>query len=109
MADPVLIIWSIENIIKNSLEASEYQKSIIDINIYKINKILNIDFVDNGKGISKNNWKKIFDPGFTSKQRGWGLGLSLTRRIIQDLHKGKIYVVKSNSVGTLIRLQLKIN
>jgi signal transduction histidine kinase len=67
-----------------------------------------IDVKDSGKGIPKSNWKRIFEPGFTTKTRGWGLGLSLSRRIIEEYHKGRIAVIDSElGCGTTIRITLK--
>ena len=67
-----------------------------------------IDVKDTGKGIAKNNWKRIFEPGFTTKTRGWGLGLSLSRRIIEEYHSGRIAVTDSEiGRGTTIRITLK--
>ena len=61
-------------------------------------------FEDNGKGIKRNNWNDIFRPGFSTKKRGWGLGLSLTQRIIKDIHRGDISVVESSMKGTTIKI-----
>ena len=67
-----------------------------------------IDVKDTGKGIAKGNWSRIFEPGFTTKTRGWGLGLSLSRRIIEEYHKGRIAVIDSEiGKGTTIRISLK--
>jgi two-component sensor histidine kinase len=98
--------WVIENLIKNSLDAIT-RDGKIEINIVNgIDHVL-IDISDNGKGISKGNFKKIFKPGFTTKTRGWGLGLSLTKRIIEDYHRGKIFVLNSElGKGTTFRLRL---
>ena len=66
-----------------------------------------IDVSDTGKGISKNSWKSVFDPGFTTKERGWGLGLSLARRIVTEYHKGRIYVSHSEiGKGTVFRIEI---
>ena len=97
-----------ENIIKNALDASKIDP-VININILKTDKSLIIDFCDNGIGINKSKWKKIFEPGYTSKKKGWGLGLSLTKRIIEDLHNGIISVLKSNHKGTTLRLEFNVN
>ena len=105
--DPILLTWSIENIIKNSLDATNYKNTIIDINIYNDKTSIIIDIIDNGKGILRNKWKKIFEPGYSTKKRGWGLGLSLSKRIIEDLHNGKINIIKSKNLKTLFRIQFK--
>ncbi len=107
--DFILIVWAIENVIKNAFDASNYNNPEIDINIFKTNKSILIDFSDNGTGIHKSKWKKIFEPGYTSKKKGWGLGLSLTKRIIEDLHKGIISVIESNHKGTTMRIVFQIN
>ena len=73
----------------------------------KKNKII-LDFIDDGIGIKKEDFKKIFDPGFTTKERGWGLGLALVNRIISDYHKGEIFVLESiKNTKTTIRIDLK--
>jgi hypothetical protein len=102
-----LFEWVVENVCKNAVDAMSGSGSI-QINIEEVNRHVNIDFEDTGKGIHKSQFKAIFKPGFTSKKRGWGLGLSLSKRIIADYHKGKIFV-KSSVVdkGTVIRVVLK--
>ncbi len=89
-----LFEWVIENIIKNSVDAIE-KKGEIFIKISEIKTQILIDIVDNGKGMETKVFKKIFDPGYTSKKRGWGLGLSLVRRIIEDYHNGQVTVLSS--------------
>lgn len=92
--NPALHHWTIENLVKNAIDAIKGKGKIsVDITADKNNVMLKV--TDNGKGIAKNQFKKIFEPGFTTKKRGWGLGLSLTKRIVQDYHKGKIKVIQS--------------
>jgi nitrogen-specific signal transduction histidine kinase len=102
-----LFEWVVENICKNAVDAMNNSGNI-RISIEEVNKHVNIDFEDTGKGINKSQFKAIFKPGFTSKKRGWGLGLSLSKRIISDYHRGKIFV-KSSFIdkGTVIRIVLK--
>lgn len=102
-----LMGWVIENICKNAIDAMDGRGSIaIDISALK-NKIY-IDIKDSGKGIPKNKIKSIFKPGFTTKKRGWGLGLTLVKRIIEEYHGGKIYVLQSVvDKGTTFRIELK--
>ena len=102
-----LFEWVVENVCKNAVDAMN-SHGTININIEEVNQHVNIDFEDTGKGIPKSDFKTIFRPGFTSKKRGWGLGLSLSRRIIVNYHKGKIFV-KSSVIdrGTVIRIVLK--
>jgi signal transduction histidine kinase len=100
-----LFEWVIENITKNAVDAME-GKGVIKINISKEGDKLMIDLSDTGKGIPKQDFKKVFKPGFTSKKRGWGLGLSLVRRIVEDQHKGKIYIKTSEiDKGTTFRIE----
>ncbi len=103
-----LFEWVIENLTKNAVDAMD-GKGYFSITVEKIKGKLIIDLKDSGKGISKKNFKKVFKPGFTSKKRGWGLGLSLVRRIIEDYHYGKIYV-KSSEIGngTVFRIEMPI-
>lgn len=102
-----LFEWVIENLMKNSLDALQGQGSI-DVVVGESGKTVYVEVSDTGKGIAKGNWTRIFEPGFTTKTRGWGLGLSLSRRIIEEYHKGKIAVVRSEmGKGTTIRVTLK--
>lgn len=102
-----LFEWVIENLMKNSLDALQGHGTI-SVHIGSDDKCVWIDVTDTGKGIAKSNWKRIFQPGFTTKTRGWGLGLSLSRRIVEEYHHGKIAVVDSEiGRGTTIRVTLK--
>ena len=102
-----LFDWVIENLLKNALDAMEGKGSItVDIN--DDTKAVYIEIIDTGKGISKQNTVRVFKPGFTTKKRGWGLGLSLSRRIIAQYHKGEIFVKQSEiGKGTTFRIVLK--
>ena len=102
-----LYSWAIENLIKNSIDSMKGEGDLL-IEINSTELLVNIIVSDSGNGIDKKYFHKIFDPGYTSKKRGWGLGLSLSKRIIKDYHKGSIEVVSSIvGVGTSIRIQLK--
>ncbi len=102
-----LLEWVVENMMKNSLDALQGHGAI-KVNISSDDKSVFIEVSDTGKGIAKSNWKRIFEPGFTTKTRGWGLGLSLSRRIVEEYHHGKIAVVSSEiGKGTTIRVTLK--
>jgi len=102
-----LIGWVIENICKNAIDAMDGRGSI-HIQINKIKNIIYMDIRDSGKGIPKNKFNSIFKPGFTTKKRGWGLGLTLVKRIIEEYHGGKVYVLKSElNVGTTFRMEFK--
>ena len=98
--DYVLLYWSIENLIKNSIDSIKDKKGIIDIELLCENNIIKIIFSDNGIGIKNNNKKRIFKPGYSTKNRGWGLGLSLSKRIIENIHQGSITLVKSKNSNT---------
>ena len=101
-----LYSWTIENIIKNSVDAIKGDGNII-VSIVEQKTTLEVSITDNGSGINKNEFKKIFNPGYTSKKRGWGLGLSLSKRIIEDYHNGKIFVKSSEkNVKTIIQIEL---
>lgn len=107
MISAPLFDWVIENLLKNALDAME-GKGSIKIDIRDEKNEVTIDVTDTGKGISKQNITRVFKPGFTTKKRGWGLGLSLSRRIISRYHKGQIFVKNSEpGKGTTFRIQLK--
>ncbi len=104
---PPLFDWVIENLLKNALDAME-GKGSITVNINEDDKAVYLEVTDTGKGISKKNIGQVFKPGFTTKKRGWGLGLSLSKRIIAQYHKGEIYVKHSEiGKGTTFRIVLK--
>lgn len=99
--------WTIENMIKNAVDAMK-GKGSLTIDIIETDKSVDIFVSDTGKGIPKNQFKKIFEPGFTTKKRGWGLGLSLTKRIVEEYHKGKIKVEHSEiDKGTTMVMSFK--
>ncbi|MCT4644583.1 MAG: HAMP domain-containing histidine kinase [Carboxylicivirga sp.] len=102
----VLFQWVIENLCKNAVDAIK-GSGVITINIHRNNGHVNIDVIDTGKGIQRSQFKTIFKPGFTTKLRGWGLGLSLAKRIVEGYHGGKLFVKESEiDVGTTFRITL---
>ena len=104
--NPPLFDWVIENLLKNALDAMN-GKGEISVKIKTESAAVIVDVQDTGKGISKNNISKVFNPGFTTKQRGWGLGLSLSKRIIDQYHKGELFVKHSElGKGTCFRIVL---
>lgn len=106
MANPVLHSWTVENLVKNAIDAMKGRGSI-EITITCDARYVRICVTDTGKGIAKNNFKRVFEPGFTTKKRGWGLGLSLTKRIVEAYHKGRIRVLHSElNKGTVIQVSL---
>ncbi len=107
MINPPLFDWVIENLLKNALDAMDGKGSIaVDIRNETAQVI--VDITDSGKGISSKNLSQVFKPGFTTKKRGWGLGLSLSKRIVEQYHKGELYVKSSEpGRGTTFRIVLK--
>ena len=106
MVNEALFEWVIENLLKNSLDAMQGHGNL-SVQLACSEKMVWIDVKDTGKGISKSNWKRIFKPGYSTKTRGWGLGLSLSRRIVEEYHNGHIGVIESQiGVGTTIRVSL---
>ena len=98
--------WVIENICKNAVDAMS-GKGKLTIKLTEDKNWVTIDVTDTGKGIAKSSWKSVFDPGYTTKERGWGLGLSLAKRIVTEYHKGKIYVAHSElNKGTAFRIEI---
>jgi two-component system, sporulation sensor kinase D len=109
LLNPQLYGWTIENLVKNGIDAMK-GKGTISISIETNSKDALIHISDTGKGIPKRNFKKIFAPGHTSKKRGWGLGLSLSKRIISEYHNGKIRVLKSSTEqGTVMEIALRLD
>lgn len=92
-----LFDWVVENLMRNSLDAMD-GKGTISASVYESGNMINIDLSDTGKGIPAGKFNTVFKPGYSTKQRGWGLGLSLAKRIIEDYHKGKIFI-RSSKVG----------
>jgi len=105
--NPTLHSWTIENLVKNAIDAMK-GKGNLDLVIEQEGPSIRIKVSDTGNGILKSQFKKIFEPGFTTKKRGWGLGLSLTKRIVEEYHKGTVKVVHSEiGKGTTIQLSYK--
>lgn len=103
-----LFEWVIENLVKNALDAIGNKNGKIEIKISSNNNNVEIDFCDNGKGIDLKRRKDVFRPGYSTKRRGWGLGLSLSKRIIENYHNGKIFVKNSApGQGTTFKIILK--
>jgi len=104
-----LLSWAIENLMKNAIDAidTSQEDSFVEIRCRGDNQEIVIEIEDSGRGIDKKHFKEVFQPGFSTKKRGWGLGLSLTRRIIEEYHKGKISIIKSiPGEGTVFRITL---
>ena len=104
--NPQLYSWTIENLVKNSIDAMK-GKGELEISLHQDSKNVHVLVRDTGKGIPRSNFKRIFEPGFTSKKRGWGLGLSLAKRIIEKYHEGRIRVLRSEiNKGTTFEITL---
>jgi signal transduction histidine kinase len=104
--NPPLMEWVMENIIKNAVDSME-SNGKIEVTISTSPEWVHIDIADSGKGIPPKQFKTIFQPGFTTKKRGWGLGLSLVKRIVKEYHKGKVFVLHSEvGKGTTFRISL---
>jgi signal transduction histidine kinase len=105
--NPALHSWTIENLVKNAIDAMKGRGELAVV-IEEDAHFVKIKISDSGKGIPKNQFKSIFEPGFTTKKRGWGLGLSLTKRIVEEYHKGKIKVLSSEiDKGTTMQISFK--
>ena len=106
-ANGSLLAWSIENIVRNGIDAIEKDNGQVTVTLRKNVNDIKIQIQDNGKGIPRKDWRNVFRPGFSTKQTGWGLGLSLSTRIVEDIHRGKIRVVESGpEIGTVVEITL---
>lgn len=107
--NPALHSWTVENLVKNAIDAMK-GKGKLSVSIVNDNNLVKILVSDTGNGIPKKQFKRVFEPGFTTKKRGWGLGLSLTKRIVEEYHKGKIKVAHSEiGKGTTMQVSFKKN
>jgi signal transduction histidine kinase len=105
----VLFSWVIENLCKNAIDSIDGAGEI-NVSLYRTAEELFVDITDSGKGIPKSNHRSIFKPGFTTKKRGWGLGLSLAKRIVENYHSGKIFIRNSEpGIGSTFRIILQLN
>jgi hypothetical protein len=101
-----LFAWVIENLLKNALDAMEGRGGDIVIDAREVDDGVWIDVSDTGRGIDRRNWKEVFRPGYSTKKRGWGLGLSLAKRIVEDYHGGALTLVRSKPGETTFRITL---
>jgi two-component system, sporulation sensor kinase D len=100
--------WTIENLVKNAIDAMKGRGNL-NLELVLDGEFIQINVSDTGRGIPKNQFKTVFEPGFTTKKRGWGLGLSLTKRIVVEYHKGTIKVLHSEiGKGTTMQVSLKV-
>mgnify|MGYP003307781683 FL=1 len=107
MANGTLISWTIENLIRNSIDSISGETGLIRLSMSQDQNNVKIRISDNGCGVQKKDWKNIFRPGFSTKKSGWGLGLSLCQRIINEVHKGDIYVLESRiNSGTVFEINI---
>ena len=103
-----LFEWVVENLCKNAIDAMEGEGSIT-LTAFSEDTLAVLEVSDTGKGIPRNKFRAVFAPGFTTKRRGWGLGLSLARRIVEEYHHGRIYVKNSEpGRGTTFRIEIKM-
>jgi len=106
-ANETLLSWAIENVIKNGLDSMKSNEGTVYVKISSNIKGIRILIEDDGKGILRRNWKKVFQPGFTTKKHGWGFGLSLSYRIIKEIHHGTIQILKSSpDTGTTVEIHI---
>jgi two-component sensor histidine kinase len=107
LLNEVLMGWVIENLVKNAVDAMD-GKGLVELKIHNDSKYIFLDIIDHGKGIPYKQQQKVFHAGFTTKKRGWGLGLTLVKRIVESYHQGKVFVYKSElNKGTTFRIQFK--
>ena len=106
--DWVLLSWAFENLLKNSIDAMINNDGMIKIVVIQKDSFVKLDIIDTGRGIIRTDWNKVFNPGYSSKVRGWGLGLSLVLRIFEEIHDGSIKLILSKPGKTIFRVQIPI-
>lgn len=108
MASAPLLEWVVENLVKNAVDAMEGSGSItVSLTADDDGRMAFVEVSDTGKGIARKNFKTVFNPGFTTKSRGWGLGLTLAKRIVEQYHGGRIYVLRSTpGMGSTFRIDM---
>ena len=110
-ANSELLQWVFENLIRNSIDAMD--KTVGQINLRlaydSTKRLINILYSDNGKGIGRKDRRKIFNPGMTTKNHGWGLGLTLAKRIIEEYHNGRIRLLHTSTSGTTFEIQIPVS
>ena len=106
-ANSVLIEWTVENLLKNAIESlKDDRKGEIILRMFEEKSKIIIEIHDNGSGINASIKKNVFDTGFTTKKRGWGLGLSLAKKVIEQYHNGSIFIKETDHDGTVFRIEL---
>jgi len=108
MINPDLLEWAVENLIKNSLDAVDKPKGIIEVRTTYVPRkgIISIEVEDNGRGIDPKALKKVFEPGYSTRKGGWGLGLPLARRVVEEYHHGRLSLVRTGSEGSLFVIEI---
>jgi hypothetical protein len=106
--DWVLLSWAFENLLKNSIDAMINNDGMVKIVVIQKDSFVQLDIIDTGRGIIRTDWNKVFNPGYSSKVRGWGLGLSLALRIFEEIHDGSIKLILSKPGETIFRVKIPI-
>ena len=107
LASPTLLTWALENLIKNSIDSIEDKNGTINLFCKAYGDEVSIIVKDNGKGIAKRDWKNVFRPGYSTKERGWGVGLSMVQRIVKDFLNGTIEI-KSSQIGNGTSIEIRL-
>jgi len=107
LGTPTLISWALENLVKNAIDSLDKSEGKVSLSAVQDGKHVVMEIADNGKGIRRRDWKNVFRPGYSTKEHGWGLGLSLVRRIIEEFQNGKVYISSSDrGVGTTFKIRI---
>ena len=107
LGTPTLISWALENLVKNAIDSLDKSEGKVSLSAVQDGKHVVMEIADNGKGIRRRDWKNVFRPGYSTKEHGWGLGLSLVRRIIEEFQNGTIYISSSDrEVGTTFKIRI---